>query len=74
MNKVSEFPVIEATAILNRQAANYGDEATYEFLRVEEMRDESSAILAFRVIVYGKVIRIVRLEFIVDNNGFVRAN
>jgi hypothetical protein len=70
----NSFPVIEATNLLNRQAANYGDEATYEFLRIDEMFDENHAMLVFRVIIDGKVTKLVRLEFIVDEKGFVAAN
>jgi hypothetical protein len=70
----NQFPTNEATEILNREAANYGDEATYEFVRIVEMLDDKTAILAFRQIVNEKIVKTVCLEFIVTKEGFVKAN
>jgi len=71
---MTQFPVTEATDLLNREAANYGDEATYEFVRIVEMLEENHAVLAFRQIVNEMVVKVVRCEFIVDAEGFVCGN
>lgn len=63
--------ITEATEYLNSQAANYGDEAIYEFLRVEEKVDEDYYVLTFRQIIEEKVQKIVRLDFIIKDGHAV---
>jgi len=64
----------EATEILNREAANYGDEATYEYVRCVEIVASDYVVLAFNQIVNGVVVKTVNLDFIIDKDGNVRAN
>lgn len=64
----------DATDILNRQAANYGDEAIYEYSHCVEIQDSSNCTLAFRQIVNEQIVKIVCLDFIIDANGILKAN
>ena len=66
--------IIEATNYLNTNAANYSDTAVYEFLRVVEEVEPNYFVLAFRQIVDEQVQMIVRLDFIINEDGAVIPN